>query len=456
LALCREKEVRVVDLRFTDVFGQWHHITIPVRQLTEATFENGCRIDACQMALNGSLNRLVVPVPSTAFLDTTAATTTLVMIGTIQDASTREDDLLDPRVIAQRAIDFLASTGIADEARIAPQCEFFWFRSARFALSNLESSYSITEFDTAVSSTEQQLRHIEGDISDVGFQARNQITDALEDIGFPVATHYQTNSSGSKCRIDFVATNLLRAADAVMSLKHVARRIAQSQQRSVTFMPKPIAGDVGASLNIPLSFWKNDEPVFGGQAYGGLSEIAMMAIGGILHHRKALSALCNSTTNSYRRLCSAAGPLFQVGYSSSLQQAACRIPAHATNPKSKRIEVVFADSSANPYLAFAAILMAAIDGIQNKLDPGKPLEKLMMGKADASKLESTHRLEDRDFPKSLWESLDHLKQDRAFLLEGDVFSSGMLDRWLADKEQTERVALEAHATPSEYLYYFNR
>ena len=458
LAFCREKEVRVVDLRFTDVLGQWHHITIPVRQLTEATFENGCRIDACQIALDGSVNRLAIPQPTTAFLDTSAVTTTLVMICTIQDALTREDDLLDPRVIAQRAVDFLASTGIADEARIAPQCEFFWFQSARFALSDSHSSYSVVEVGTSVdanSSSDQTMRRTDDDVSDVGFQARNQITEALEDIGFPIATHHQTNPSGSKCRVDFVATNLVRAADAVMSLKHVARRVAQNQHRSVTFMPKPIAHDAGASLNVPISLWKNDEPVFGGQGYGGLSEIAIMAIGGILHHRKALAAFCNSTTNSYRRLNAANGALFQAGYSSSVQHAACRIPSHATNPKSKRIEVGFADASANPYLAFAAIVMAAIDGIQNKRDPGKPLEKVLISKTDGNKLENSHRLEERDFPKSLWESLDHLKQDQAFLLEGEVFSTEMLNRWLAYKEHSERKALESHATPSEYLHYFN-
>jgi glutamine synthetase len=463
LAFCREKEVRVVDLRFTDVFGQWHHITIPVRQLTEATFENGCRIDACQIALNGSVNRLAIPQPSTAFLDTSAVTTTLVMICTIQDALTREDDLLDPRVIAQRAVDFLASTGIADEARIAPQCEFYWFQSARFAVADAHTSYSIVEVGSsgdAGTSSDQSLRRIDDDVSDIGFQARNQITESLEDIGFPIATHHQANSTGSKCRIDFVATNLVRAADAVMSLKHVARRVAQNQHRSVTFMPKPIASDIGASLNVPLSLWKSDEPVFGGQGYGGLSEIAIMAIGGILHHRKALAAICNSTTNSYRRLSSAAGPLFQAGYSSSSQLAACRIPSHATNPKSKRIEVGFADASANPYIAFAAILMAAIDGIQNKIDPGKPLEKLAavkaeVNKADSSKAEGTDRCEDGRFPKSLWESLDHLKQDQSFLLEGGVFSTEMLDRWIGHKENAERKALESHATPSEYLHYFN-
>ncbi len=447
LAFCREKEVRVVDLRFTDVFGQWHHITIPVRQLTEATFENGCRIDACQTASNGSGHRLAIPQPTTAFLDTSAVTTTLVMICTIQDALTREEDLLDPRVIAQRAVDFLGSTGIADEVRIAPQCEFYWFQSARFAVADTHASYSIVEVGAsgdASTISDPSLRRTDDDVSDIGFQARNQITESLEDIGFPIATHHQANSTGSKCRIDFVATNLVRAADAVMSLKHVARRVAQNQHRSVTFMPKPIASDVGASLNVPLSFWKNDEPVFGGQGYGGLSEIAIMAIGGILHHRKALAAICNSTTNSYRRLNAADGALFQAGYSSSLQLAACRIPSHATNPKSKRIEVGFADSSANPYLAFAAIVMAAIDGIQNKLDPGKPLEKLVAG-----------RLDEGHFPYSLWESLDHLKQDQAFLLEGDVFSAEMLSRWIDHKENVERKAIESKATPSEYLQYFN-
>jgi glutamine synthetase len=384
------------------------------------------------------------------------------MICTIQDAVTREDDLLDSRVIAQRAIDFLASTGIADEARCAPQCEFYWFQSAQFSITDSQSSYEILDVGKAheQSSPPNNFDRPDHDQTDIGFQARNQITEVLEDIGFPIAMHHQTNVMGSKCRIDFATTNLIRAADAMMSLKHVARRVAANQHRSVTFMPKPLASDPGSSLVLPFSLWKNDEPVFGGQGYGGLSDMAIMAIGGILHHRKALAAICNPTTNSYRRLNGTKGPLFQSGYSSSMQQAACRVPSHSTDPKSKRIEIAFADPSTNPYLAFAVVLMAAIDGIQNKIDPGKPLEKVLASKPDNSKPEtgkqdSSHRAEERDFPKSLWESLDQLKHDQAFLLEGDVFSSSMLNRWITYKQQSERLALETHATPSEYHHYFN-
>jgi len=444
LAFCREKEVRVIDLRFTDVFGKWHHVTIPVGQLTEATFESGYRIDACQLRLDGSLNRLVIPQPSTACLDSFATTTTLVMICTVQDALTRDDDLLDPRAIAERAMGFLTSTGIADEVRIGPQCDFYWFQSATYSVQDSQTSYSVV--DSAI----QSEQRVESHLPDLGFQARNEITEALEDMGFPISMHHQMNASGSKCRVGFVDNNLVRAADSIMSLKHIARRVAEVHRRSVTFMPKPIANDCGASLVINISFWKGEEPIFGGQSYGGLSETAMMAIGGILRHRQALTAICNSTTNSYRRLNPISGPLFKAGYSNADRQSSCRVPSHCTDPRSKRVEVPFADPSANPYLAFAAIVMAAIDGIQNKIDPGKPSEKTLSAKSDVDR-----RSDERGFPASLWEALEHLKNDGAFLLEGDVFSASMLEQWIGHKETAERNLVESHATPSEYLQYFD-
>lgn len=443
LAFCREKEVRVIDLRFTDVFGKWHHVSIPVRQLTEATFESGYRIDACQLKLDGSLNRLVIPLPATAFLDSSATTATLVMICTIQDALTRDDDLLDPRTIAQRAVDFLASTGIAEAVRIGPQCEFYWFQSAQYARLASQTDFPVAESSVL---SDQPTNRTEGYVADISFQARNEITESLEDMGFPIAMHHQMNSSGSKCRVDFVDNTLVRAADALMSLKHVARRIAENHHRSVTFMPKPIGHDCGASLVINLSFWRGEEPTFGGQGYGGLSEQALMAIGGILRHRHALSAICNPTTNSYRRLNAVQGSSFRSGYSSSVRQSACRVPSHSTDPRSKRVEVSFADPSANPYLAFAAIVMAAVDGIQNKMDAGKPLEKVVAPKVT----DDSH-----DFPASLWDALGHLRRDHAFLLEGDVFSSAMLEQWITYKEQVERIAVERHATPSEFVQYFD-
>lgn len=455
LAFCREKEVKAIDLRFTDLFGTWQHVTIPVSRLSEASFEHGFAIDTSTHAGSTSLDRLVIPQASTAFLDPFSSIPTLILIGNLQDPITRDEDLFDARMIAERSISFLQGTGIADQARFASTCEFYLFNDVQIALAQYRSSVCL-DSDVTRSSVHREESNgplgssdsniVARSISSVdsSFDLRNSIMDLLMDAGLPVFQHFQIDRRGSQAAIEIGARELVAAADAVMTTKYFVRSNAARHERIATFMPKPIEGSRGSGLPLQFSLWRGEEPLFGGQAYGGLSDIAMLSIGGILHHAGALTAICNPSTNSYRRLHYSVEPPFLTGYSQQSRQSTCGIPSSSGDPRAKCIEIRTPDASVNPYLAFAAILMAAIDGIQNKIEPGQPIS------FDSDPPSSMPRL-----PRSLWDALDCLEQDSNFLTRGDVFSQEMLGQWLSHKRDVERKAVESFSTPAEYERYFD-
>ncbi len=454
LAFCREKEVKAIDLRFTDLFGTWQHVTVPVSRLSEASFEQGFAIEASNHG--GSLcDRLIVPQASSAFLDPFAPVPTLVLIGSIQDPITREDDLYDSRIIAERSINFLQGTGIADQARISATCEFYLFSDVQISMAPWSSAVRIysnaahakSELPVTISQlglNESSSNHRDPFPIDSSFDFRNSVMELLIDADISVAQHFQIDRSSGQAALVLDNSNLVSAADSLMSTKYMLRSAAKQNGKLATFLPKPIAHLRGSGMPLHFSLWRGDEPLFGGQALGGLSELAMLAIGGILHHAPALAAICNPTTNSYRRLMYSVEPAFHLGYSHQSRRTACRIPSYSSDPRTKCIEFCTPDASANPYLAFAAILMAAVDGIQNKLEPGSPITH------EAGQVVATHTL-----PRSLWEALDCLERDSDFLLRGGVFTQDMLIHWLDYKRNIERAEVESYPTPAEFQRYFD-
>lgn len=430
LALCREKEVRTVDLRLADLSGAWHHLLIPVARLDEDLFEEGLGFDGSVLwggPPASASDLLAVPQPDTAYLDPVAAEPTLAILCNLQDPLTREPFARDPRDIAQKAENYLRSTGFADTVFIGPKSQFFVFDNA--------------EFSNAVATSESRVSPLIG-----GGPMFAEVLHALGDCGLEVKGHLQPASPWVPSSIGLAHRPIVAMADALLNYKHIVRQVAHRRNKRATFMPQPLAEGPGCGLFTSLSFWKKDQPLFAGHGYAGLSELALYAIGGILRHAPALMALCNPTTNSYKRLAALIDGPGQLAYAQQNRSAACRIPAYNPSPKSRRIEVRFPDSSCNPYLAFAALTLAAIDGIQLKLHPGPPL-----GEGKQSRAASAGP----QVPPTFDEALRALEEDHEFLLHDDVFSEDTIQSWIARKRQTEIQPLRLRPHPFEFSQYFD-
>ncbi|MDZ4819185.1 MAG: type I glutamate--ammonia ligase, partial [Planctomycetota bacterium] len=389
LALCREKDVKAVDLRFMDFPGLWQHFTIPVGKLDEDTFEDGLGFDGSSIrgwqAINES-DMILVPQPETAVLDPFFALPTLSMICNIQDPITREDYTRDPRNVARKAVNYLKSTGIADTCFIGPEAEFFIFDDVRFDQRAHEGYYHLDSIEgewnrgrVESPNLGNKLRHKEGYFpvppSDQLMDIRNEMMQTMIDCGMDVEAQHHEVATAGQCEIDLRFQELVKMGDAMCMYKYIVKNVARKYGKTVTFMPKPLYGDNGSGMHTHISLWKNGEPLFAGGGYAGLSEMALYAIGGLLRHAPAILAISNPTTNSYKRLVPGYEAPVNLAYSQRNRSASCRIPMYSPSPKAKRIEFRCPDPSCNPYLAFSAILMAAIDGIQNKISPGEPLDR---------------------------------------------------------------------------------
>ncbi|MFM7033576.1 MAG: type I glutamate--ammonia ligase, partial [Planctomycetia bacterium] len=352
LAMCREKEVKAVDLRFTDFLGAWQHLTVPVGKLEEETFEAGIGFDGSSIrgwqAVNES-DMLLVPVPDTAFVDPFTQIPTLAMICMIQDPITREDYTRDPRNIARKAVNYLKSTGIADTCFIGPEAEFFVFDDIRFDQNAHEGYYHIDSSEAEWNrgrggspNLGYTLRHKEGYApcppADQMMDLRNEMMLTMIHCGIDVEAQHHEVATAGQCEIDMRFQELVRMADQMCLYKHIVRNVARRHGRTATFMPKPVFGDAGSGMHTHLSLWKEGAPLFGGSGYAGLSEMAMHALGGILRHAPALLAITNPTTNSYKRLVPGYEAPVNLAYSQRNRSASCRIPMYSANPKTKRIE----------------------------------------------------------------------------------------------------------------------
>jgi len=463
LALCREKDVKAVDLRFMDFPGLWQHFTIPVGHLDEDVFENGVGFDGSSIrgwkAINES-DMLVVPQPETASLDPFTELPTLSMICNIQDPITREDYTRDPRNVARKAINYLRSTGIGDSCYVGPEAEFFVFDDIRFEQNPHEALYHIDSIEGQWNRGKDEgpnlgykLRHKEGYFpvppADQMMDLRNEMMQTMIDCGLDVECQHHEVGTAGQAEIDLKFSTLVDMADKMMMYKYIVKNVAAKHRKTVTFMPKPLFGDNGSGMHTHVSIWKGDEPLFAGNGYAGLSEMALYATGGLLKHAAAVLAFTNPTTNSYKRLVPGFEAPVNLAYSQRNRSAAVRIPMYSQNPKTKRLEFRCPDPSCNPYLAFSAMLMAMIDGIQNKVDPGEPLDK------DIYDLTPEELSDVPKTPGSLGDALSALREDHGFLLRGDVFTPDVIDTWIWYKTENEVDALRLRPHPYEFCMYYD-
>ena len=462
LDMAKENGAKMVDLRFMDFPGLWQHFSVPIGELEESSFEDGFGFDGSSIRgwqpIHAS-DMLVIPDADTAKMDPFYAAPTLTLICDIADPVTREPYTRDPRNIARKADAYLKSTGLGDVAYIGPEAEFFIFDDIRFESTRFGAFYEIDSIEGSWNSGRDEgpnlgykPRHKEGYFPvppmDKFQDLRTEMVLTLEALGIDVEAQHHEVATAGQSEIDMRFKPLLQMADQLMWFKYVLKNVAYRNGHTVTFMPKPLFEDNGTGMHTHISIWKGDKPLFAGDKYAGISQEALWGIGGILKHCKALCAFTNPTTNSYKRLVPGFEAPVNLAYSSRNRSAAVRLPMYSASPKAKRIEFRTPDPSCNGYLAFSAILMAVIDGIQNKIDPGDPLDK------DIYNLPPEELAEIPSAPGSLDEALDALKADQEFLLKGDVFTQDAIDMWIDYKTENEINDVKLRPHPHEfYLYY---
>jgi glutamine synthetase len=463
IKLCETRDIKFIDLRFMDFPGLWQHTTCPVSELTLDSFDHGFGFDGSSIrgwqAINES-DMLLVPVAETAKIDPFLQHSTVSMICDVRDPITKKEYSRDPRSIARKAVTYLEKSKIADTAMFGPELEFFVFDSAFYDQGINYGKYHVGSAEgiwnrgnESADNRGYQVRQKEGYFPtppmDRLQNLRSEMVQTLVDLGIPVEAHHHEVATGGQCEIDMRYQDLLTMADNVMYYKYVTKNVAARHGKVVTFMPKPLFGDNGSGMHVHFSLWKGDKPLFAGNKYAGLSDMGLYAIGGILKHARALCALCNPTTNSYKRLVPGFEAPVNLVYSSRNRSAAIRIPMYSDKARTKRIEFRSPDSSCNPYLAFSAITMAAIDGIQNKIHPGDPLDK------DIYKLSADEYEKIGAAPASLDEALDALADDHEFLLKGDVFTADVIHYWIKYKRENEIDAIRLRPHPFEFCMYFD-
>jgi glutamine synthetase len=462
MAFVKEHNVQMLDLRFTDIPGLWHHVSYPIGQLSESSFEEGFGMDGSSIrgwaAIHES-DMLLVPDASTYVLDPFTEASTLVMVCDVIDPVTKQRYDRDPRYIAKKAEMYLASTGLADTAYFGAEAEFFIFDNIRFDQNEHEGYYFIDAEEGRWNSgrVENNLgyrpRYKEGYFpvppTDHYQDLRTEMALTMQNCGLVVECHHHEVATGGQTEIDLKFDSLIKSADAMMLYKYIAKNVAYQYGKTVTFMPKPLFQDNGSGMHTHQSLWKGGKPLFAGDGYAGMSQMALWYIGGLIKHGPALSAIIAPTTNSYKRLVPGFEAPVNLAYSRRNRSAACRIPMYSASPKAKRVEFRPPDPSCNPYLAFAAMLMAGLDGIESKIDPGQPLDKDIydLGPEELAKVPS--------MPGSLESALDALARDYQFLLKGDVFTEEMLNTYIDYKREKEVNAMRLRPHPYEFQMYYD-
>jgi glutamine synthetase len=462
IKLATENNVEFLDLKFCDLLGSWQHTTIPASRLKEDLFEEGIGFDGSSVRgwqpINAS-DMSMVPVLSTAKLDPFYDRPTLSLLCNIVDPITGQPYGRDPRYIARKAENHLKATGIADTAFFGPEAEFFILDSVRYDNRPNHSFYEVDSEEAIWNSAKEgtnlghKVRHKEGYFpvppTDTLGGVRYDMMKTLIDSGIEVEVGHHEVASAGQGEIGMRFGTLTEMADNLLWFKYVVKNVARRHGKTATFMPKPLFGDNGSGMHTHQSLWKSEKPLFAGDGYAGLSDVGLHYIGGILKHARTLTALTNPTTNSYRRLVPGYEAPVNLAYSSRNRSASIRIPVVAGNsPKGRRIEVRFPDASCNPYLAFSAMMMAGLDGIQNRIDPGDPLDK------DIYSLSPEELKEVAVVPGTLDDSLRALESDHEFLLKGDVFTRDIIKTWIEYKREKEVDAVRLRPVPFEfYLYY---
>jgi glutamine synthetase len=453
LKVIKDNKIEMVDLRFTDIPGLWQHFSVPPRALTEDSLIDGIGFDGSSIRGFQEIQEsdmLVIPDPMTTFLDPFTEAPTLVLICNIRDPVTGQTYSRDVRHIAQKAENRLRETAIGDTAYFGPELEHFIFNGVRYDQGTNYGFYDIDAVEANWDSANHEgpslghkLRPKEGYFpvppSDALQDVRTQMVTILEHLGIPVEAHHHEVATGGQGEIDMRFTTLTRMADNVMIYKYVVKNVARKRGMTATFMPKPLFGDNGSGMHVHQSIWKNNQPVFAGDGYAGSSEIMRYYIGGLLKHAPALCAICAPTVNSYRRLVPGFEAPVNLGYSQRNRSAACRIPMYSADPKTKRVEFRCPDPACNPYLGFAAMLMAGLDGVQRRIGPADPIDKNLYDLA----------------PGTLEEALDALEADHGFLLAGDVFTRDVVETYLDYKRTREVDEIRLRPHPYEFLLYYD-
>jgi glutamine synthetase len=460
--LAKKSGAKMMDIKFVDTFGTWQHFTCPIRELTEEIFSEGLGFDGSSIRGWKSIeasDMLAMPDPATAFIDPFMTEPTLSLTCTIAETGTREPYGRDPRGLAQKAEKYLAGTGIADSAVFGPEAEFFIFDNVQFDSKSNGTFYSV-DSEEAIWNTGREeapnlgykIRHKEGYFPvaplDQQQDIRTEMCLVMEQLGVRIERQHHEVATAGQAEIDYRFDTLVKSADAMMVYKYVVKNTAKKHGKTATFLPKPLFGDNGSGMHTHQSLWKKDKPLFAGKEYAGLSQLALYYVGGLLKHARALCAICNPTTNSYKRLVPGFEAPVNLAYSARNRSAAVRIPTYSENPKAKRIEYRPPDPAANPYLAFAALLMAGLDGIQNKIEPGEPLDKNIY-ELPPDELKAVPNV-----AGSLGEALDCLEKDHDFLLKGDVFTADFLEMWISAKRK-EHDALRLRPHPYEFFLYYD-
>lgn len=462
LKFISDNEIKFIDFKFMDFPGQWQHFTIPASELDEGTFEDGLGFDGSSLRGWKNINEsdmLIIPDPDTMFVDPFIEAPTLSLTADVYEPATKEKYSRCPRNIAQKAEAYLKSTGIADTVFFGPEAEFFVFEDVRFDSKPNGSFYYVDSTEGRWNTGREEMpnlgykpRYKEGYFpvppTDSLMDLRNEMVMNLIDTGCDVETQHHEVASGGQCEIDLRFKPLLRAADQLLLFKYVIKNTARVNGKTATYMPKPIMGDNGSGMHVHASLWKEGKPLFAGTGYAGLSETALYFIGGLLKHAPALLAFTNPTTNSYKRLVPGFEAPVNLAYSQKNRSAAIRIPMYSNSPKSKRVEFRCPDPSANPYLAFSAMLMAGMDGVMNRIEPGDPMDKDLYD-MDPEELKDVPLT-----PESLGDAMRALADDHEFLLKGDVFTEDVIETWINYKFNSEIKPMMLQPHPYEFgLYY---
>jgi glutamine synthetase len=463
LAKARSEGAQIVDFKFVDLPGTWQHFSIPASELEEDMFTDGLGFDGSSIrgwrAINES-DMLVMPDPDTAVMDPFTQVPTLSIIGSIEDPITRQPYSRDPRGVAQRASAYLKSSGLADTAFFGPEAEFFIFDDVRFDQNSHEGYYYIDSVEGRWNSGREEKPNLGYKPGYKGGYFPVAPTDSQQDLrsemiltmiqcGIEVEVHHHEVGTAGQAEIDIRFCPLLTCADRMMMYKYIVKNVAFKNGKTATFMPKPIFEDNGTGMHTHQSLWKGSKPLFAGSGYAGLSEMALHYIGGLLKHAPALLAFTNPTTNSYKRLVPGYEAPVNLAYSQRNRSAAVRIPMYSSSPKAKRVEFRCPDPSCNIYLALSAMLMAGLDGINNRIDPGDSLDKNLydLTPEEAAQVPQT--------PGSLEAVLDALEADHDFLLQGDVFDEDLIGAWISYKREEEVDPVRLRPHPYEFALYYD-
>jgi len=464
VSFAKENEIKIVDVKFMDLPGMWQHFSIPISELDESIFEEGLGFDGSSIrgfqAINES-DMLLFPDPTTAIVDPVCKIPTLSIVCNIKDPITLESYTRDVRHISQKAEAYLLSTGIADTSFWGPEAEFFVFNDVRYGQDHHSGFYSVDSAEGSWNTSTDEgpnlgykPRYKEGYFpvppSDTLQDIRSEMVLKMIDSGIDVELHHHEVGTGGQCEIDLRFDTMTRIGDKMALYKYIIKNTARAHEMTATFMPKPLFQDNGSGMHTHQSLWKNGKNIFyDPQGYSLLSETALYYIGGLLKHAPSLCAIIAPTTNSYKRLVPGYEAPVNIAYSQRNRSACVRIPVYSKSEKAKRVEFRTPDPSCNPYLAFSALLMAGLDGIQNKIHPGNPLDR------DLYDLEPNELASIASTPASLAEALDALEKDHDYLIKGDVITQDVIDTWIDYKRENEVDAVNLRPHPHEFHLYYD-